>query len=159
MCVLLSRLFSPGTAMPLPGKLSLGIALLLWAPLALSQSTLGELLDAGAKKMSIEEFKDEVVQRTLVGLSASGGNLELMYVSNGTIQGLGAGPLYTMNTLSTIRGEWKTDDDGKICTSMRIGGTPLPDRCQFWFKYAEAYFPSDSDSDRRARVLRRAVKQ
>jgi len=145
--------------MPLPGKWLLGIALLLWAPLGLSQSTLGELLDAGAKKMSIEEFKDEVVQRTLVGLSASGGNVELMYVSNGMIQGLGTAPFQTSNTLATIRGDWRTDDDGRICTSMRIGGTPLPDRCQFWFKYAAAYFPSDSDSDRRARVLRRALKE
>lgn len=145
--------------MPLPGKRSLGIALLLWAPLALSQSTLGELLDAGAKQMSIEEFKDELVQRVLVGPSASGGNLELMYVSNGMIQGRGIGPFNTANALQTVTGAWKTDDDGKICTSMRIGSAELPYRCQFWFKYADAYFPSDSDSDRRARVLRRALKQ
>lgn len=35
----------------------------------------------------------------------------------------------------------------------------LPARCQVWFKYADQYFLSDSDSDRSARVLRRTLKQ
>lgn len=141
------------------GPFSLGIALLAWAPLALSQSNLGELLDAGAQKLSVEQFKDEVVQRMLIGVTASGGNVELMYVSNGTIQGRGTHPLQTSATQATISGEWKTGDDGKICTSMRIGTAELPPRCQFWFKYGDQYYPSDSDSDRHARVLRRTVRQ
>jgi hypothetical protein len=32
-------------------------------------------------------------------------------------------------------------------------------RCQVWFKHGEQYFLSDSDTDRRARVLLRTVKQ
>ena len=38
-------------------------------------------------------------------------------------------------------------------------GTFLPFRCQFWFKYKEQYFLSDSDTDRQARVLVRTIKQ
>jgi hypothetical protein len=147
--------------------LPLGFALMLWVPLAAAQSNLGELLDAGAKKLSAEEFKQEVVQRVIVGLTPSGGSIEVMYASNGVIQGTGS---YTpvMIAQAPITGEWTTDDNGRICTSMRVtgGGVPgftsgvsLPSRCQFWFKYAEQYFFSDSDSDRHARVLRRTVKQ
>jgi hypothetical protein len=137
----------------------LGIALLLFAQFAVAQTKLGELLDAGAKKLSADEFKQELVQHELVGRTASEGNLELMYVNNGMIEGRGAHPLATGNMQSAIGGEWRIDDSGKVCTSMRIGGTPLPFRCQFWFKYKDQYFLSDSDTDRQARVLSRTIKQ
>ena len=150
-------------AMRLPTKLALGFALLSWDPLAAAQSNLGELLDAGAKQLSIVEFKQEVVQRVIVGPTPSGqGNLELMYANNGEIQGLGIYPP-TFGSPQPIRGEWTTDDNGSVCTSMQIGGAApilaLPRRCQFWFKYGEQYFFSDSDSDRHARVIRRDVKK
>jgi len=35
----------------------------------------------------------------------------------------------------------------------------LPFRCQYWFKYKDEYFIADSDSDPKAKVLRRTVKQ
>ena len=145
--------------MPLATKLLSALALLLWAPLAAAQNNLGALLDAGAKKLSAEEFRQEVVQRLIVGPTLSGGSLEVMYANNGVIQGRGTHPLFTGRPLDPISGEWKIDGTGKICTSMRIGDTPLPYRCQFWFKHDEQYFFSDSDSDRSARVLRRTVKQ
>jgi hypothetical protein len=143
----------------LPTKLPLWLALLLWAPLAVAQSNVGALLDAGAKKLTTEEFRQELVQRVIVGPTPSGGgNLELMYANNGVIQGVGTQPPF-MNTPQQIRGEWKIDDSGKICTSMSILTVILPYRCQFWFKYDAEYFLADSDSDRSARVLRRTVKQ
>ena len=159
MCALMS---------PRPLRIPLGLALLLWAQFAVAQSNFGELLDAGAKPLSAEEFKEQVVQRMIVGPTATGGNLEVIYTSNGVVQGIGS---YALNvvSLASINGEWTIDDKGKICTSMRIGGSGpgvgggagviLPARCQFWFKYAEQYFLSDSDTDRSARVFRRTVKQ
>jgi hypothetical protein len=152
-------LFRQERTMTLSAKLRLGMVLLLWVPLAAAQRNLGELLDGGAKKLSVEEFKEELVQRTMVGPTPSGGgNLEIMYANNGVIQGLGSQPPF-MNTPQPVRGEWKFDDSGKICTSMSILTVNLPYRCQFWFNYAGQYFLSDSDSDRSARVLRRTVKQ
>jgi hypothetical protein len=157
--------------MPLSTTLPLGFALLLWAPLAVAQSNLGELLDAGAKSLSAEEFRAELVQRLLVGPTASGGSLEVFYTVNGIIAGTGTGPVGGPAgagglPVVPISGEWTIDDKGRVCTSMRVvanigpgGGVTLPSRCQFWFKYAEQYFFSDSDSDRRARVLRRTIKQ
>ena len=152
--------------MPLSTTLLSALALLLWASLAAAQSNLGELLDAGAKRLSPEAFKEEVIQRVIVGPTATGGRLELMYAANGMVQGTGSyvGTAGASGvSLAPINGEWTIGDNGRICTSMRIGSGPggviLPARCQFWFKYAEQYFFADSDTDRGARVFRRTLKQ
>jgi hypothetical protein len=153
-----------------PTRPALGIALLLFAQFAVAQSKLGELLDVGAKKLSADEFRQELVQRVLVGPTPTGGNLEMMYAANGSVEGWGAAnPTATYTAAGVgLRGEWTLDGAGRTCTSLRIGGvgsypggtsTPLPPRCQFWFKYKEQYFLSDSDTDRSARVLSRTIKQ
>jgi len=159
-------LFSREKAVPRSTKLSSALALLLWAPLAAAQSNLGALLDAGAKRLSAEEFKQEVVQHMIVGPTATGGEIEVMYASTGVIQGIGSYQQLAPVHIVGVSGEWMLDDNGRVCTAMRIaggGGTAsgvmLPPRCQFWFKYKGDYFISDSDSDRYARVLRRALKQ
>jgi hypothetical protein len=161
MCVLMSRYFSWVKAVRPPTKLPVGFALLLCVPLAMAQNDLGQLLDAGAKKLSAEEFRQEVVQHVITGPTLSGGILEVIYAHSGVIEGRGYA-VPGVNVLASISGEWATDDNGRVCTTMRIGVNPgvmLPPRCQVWFKYAEQYFLSDSDSDRRARVLSRTVKQ
>lgn len=166
MCALLSRFFSWGKVAPISTKLPLWFALSLWAPFGAAQSNLGELLDAGAKKLTVEEFKDEVVQRVIVGPTATGGKLEVLYAQTGVIQGIGTYTELTSQKLAPISGEWTTDNNGRVCTSMTIGSgagpvtaVMLPPRCQFWFKSAQQYFLSDSDSDRGTKVLRRTIKQ
>ena len=52
----------------------LGIALWLVIPPALAQRILGDLLDSGAKKLAGDEVKQELVQRVIVGPTATGGN-------------------------------------------------------------------------------------
>jgi hypothetical protein len=163
----MSSLFHKEKAVPLSTKLLLGLALLLLVPFALAQNNLGELLDAGAKRLSAEEFRQEVTQHSLEGVIPSGGRMEVMYASSGVIQGRTGGPNtgYTGNPIiqgnvwAPIDGVWNIDDSGRTCTSMVIGRTILPFRCQFWFKYKEDYFIADSDSDRNVRVFRRTVKQ
>ena len=150
--------------MALSTKLLSALALLLWAPLAAAQNNLGALLDAGATRLSPEAFKEEVVQRVIVGLTGAGGEIEVMYASTGVIQGIGSYQQLAPVHIVGVSGEWMLDDNGRVCTAMQIGGgggTPvmLPPRCQFWFKYNGQYFMSDSDSDRRTRVLRRTLKQ
>jgi len=145
-------------------KLLLGVAFLLLTPFVVAQNNLGELLDGGAKKMSPEEFRRDMVQRTLVGPSPLGPPMELMYASSGVIQGraVAAGPAAAGGTggsaLAPIDGVWNIDDSGKVCTSIVIGRTFLPFRCQYWFKYKDDYFIADSD-DPKAKILRRTVKQ
>ena len=143
----------------------LGLALLSLTPFAVAQNNLGELLDAGAKKISGDEFKQEVAQHTLVGsTTAAGGRMELMYANSGVIQGraeaLGASAAggAGASAIAPIDGVWNIDDSGKVCTSIVLGRTFLPFRCQYWFKYKDEYFIADSE-ERSAKVLRRTVKQ
>ena len=146
--------------MTLPTKLRLGFALLLCAPICIAQSNLGELLDAGAKVLSAEEVKRDLVQHVIVGPMASGGSLEMMYLTDGSIQGVGRSPLFPFSQPNApILGRWNIDDKDRLCATMRIGEIPLAARCQFWFKYDQKYFLSDSDWDRSAKVLPRTVKQ
>lgn len=155
--------------MTLAAKLHIAAMALMCTPLVAAQTTLGALLDANATKVSPSEFKEELVQRTMVGLSPTGQRLEVMYASNGTIQGVGTSPLFTsaMPPEQAVDGAWRIDDKERICTSLRIGlgaGGPgtilvLPTRCQYWFKLGNRYFLADSDSDRGAKVLSRTIKQ
>jgi len=147
--------------------LPLGLALLLLAPLAAGQSNLGELLDTGAQKLSAEEFRRDIVQRPIVGATPAGATIELMYLTNGSIVGMGS--VQTANSQASINapfsGQWTIDDAGRICASLQTAGAGtaltgaavLPQRCQVWFKLGDTYFVSDSDSDRRAKVLRRTI--
>jgi hypothetical protein len=145
-----------------------GLAFALLSSVAAAQSNLGELLDAGARRLSAEEFRAEVVQRTFVGPTATGGSLEVFYTTSGTIQGVGTHGIMTASParlLAQVNGDWKIDDADRVCTALRIttpgGGSPnvvLPSRCQYWFKLGDVYFLSDSDTDRRTKVLRRALK-
>jgi hypothetical protein len=145
--------------------LPVALVLLLWGALATAQDTLGELLDAGARKLSAEEFRQELVQRVIVGPTLAGGSLELVYTTNGKVQGAGSSRRGLV-AFTPVSGEWKIDDNGRICTSMVFfGGSSVgsaennPTRCQVWFKHDGQYFLSDSDWDRSGKVLRRTVKQ
>jgi len=139
----------------------LGLVLLLLTPFAVAQNNLGELLDGGAKKISPDEFRQDVVQRVLVGAHPLGGRMELMYATSGVIQGRIDTPSATaigVPFYGSLDGVWNIDDSGRTCTSMVLGKTLLPFRCQYWFKYKDDYFIADSE-DRSAKVLRRTVKQ
>jgi hypothetical protein len=142
-----------------PTKLLLGSALFLCASLALAQSNLGELLDAGARRLTVDEFEAEVVQRPIVGQMPSGAHLEIVYGKTGAIAGEAFVPNF--GGPKTLAGEWTTDDNGRVCTSIALTRltTETLRRCEFWFKYKEQYFLSVSDSDRQARLVRRTIKQ
>src|SRR5213595_3972476 len=133
----MSRLFQEERAVQLTMKLLLGLALLLLIPFAVAQNNVGELLDAGAKKISAEEFRQDVVQRTVVGAVPTGGRMELLYATGGVIQGTvnaTPGSLPGVPYIAAIDGVWNIDDSGRICASMVLGRTLLPFRCQYWFK-------------------------
>jgi len=142
------------------------MVMLLWAQPGFAQNNLGQLLDAGGKLLSLEEFGQELVQHVLVGPTPTGGNLEVIYTSTGTIQGIGSlpGQQSVLNASSPYDGAWTVGEDGTVCATMNIraqgGGvaTTLPRRCQFWFKLGERYYLSDSDTDRSAKVLVRTIK-
>jgi len=69
------------------------------------------------------------------------------------------GPNLAGMNMPSIDGVWNIDDSGRICASMVIGRAMLPLRYQYWFKHKHDYFVADSDSDPKAKLLRRTVKQ
>lgn len=148
--------------MPRISRLPVGFVLLLWATLAAGQNDLGELLDAGARRLSIEEFRRDLVGRLLTGPISRSNELEIVYTEDGKVQGAGTGregrPFFG-NERGGIAGSWTTGDNDTICVAMKLGLVMIPQRCQFWFKLGDEYFISDYDSDRSARVLRRSVKK
>jgi len=145
----------------------LSFGALSWAPLVVGQTTLGALLDAGAKPVTVAQFKDEVVQRLVGGPTPTGGKLEIMYTIDGRLQGTGTQAMSSsmIPPWAPIQGDWSSDDQGRICTSMPLGTTSagttviLPKRCQHWFKLGSEYYFADSDTDRSAKVLVRTIKQ
>lgn len=139
------------------------IVLIACSPLTLAQTNLGELLDAGGKRISAETFKRVLVGRVLAGPTGGGTLLDVIYIDNGLIRGVGAATLLGGATgggaTFEIQGSWTIDEDERVCASMRIGSTVLPPRCQFWFEHDQRYFLCDSDTDRSARVLSRVIKR
>jgi hypothetical protein len=153
-------------------KLSVLFSFVLWAALATAQNNLGALLDAGATRLSAEDFRKQLVQRAIVGPTPAGLMLELIYTVNGIVEGSGtlAMGASTPSSRARVSGEWKIDENARICTSMKFsyvgggssiigaGGGYLPPRCQYWYKLGDKYFLSDSDTDRSAKVLSRTIK-
>ena len=142
------------------------LVLLLACTAPRAQSTLGELLDAGAKRLTADEFRQEVVQRTIFGPSPTGGTMEVVYTASGAVTGTGTAP-YSQATVglgTQIDGEWSIDAQDRICTVVSVlgygrRGGNLPPRCQYWFRLGEAFYFADSDTDRYAKVLRRSIKR
>jgi hypothetical protein len=135
-------------------------------------ANLGQLLNAGGKLVSPQQFKEEVAQRLIVGKLPSGASIEVMYASSGTIAGSllgggtgnasGGGPLGAPQNWP-VSGGWTIDDSERVCASIRInfamGSSIIPTACQFWFKLGGRYYVSDSDEDRSAKLFVRVLKQ
>jgi hypothetical protein len=148
------------TACTVTRALAAVVVSLVAANAAFAQTNLGELLDAGARKLSSAQFEQEVVGQAIAGATPTGTRLELLYIRDGRIAGVafqtirggatGGGASYAINGL------WKADDTQRICTRIRLD---LPEDCQFWFRHGDLYFLSDTDWDRQARVTVRTPRQ
>jgi hypothetical protein len=144
--------------------LLVGLAVLSGGTHAFAQTRLGELLDAGAKPVSAEEFQREVVQQPLYGPLDSGVNVELVYTARGALEGAGApGRFGYVDETFELRGTWKIGNRDAVCAAVVLEGPTIranyPPRCRFWFRLGDRYYVSDSDSDRQARVLVRSVRR
>ena len=138
------------------------LVLVLPASIAAAQNNLGELLDAGGKPVSAEQFKRDLVGRPIVGAGVTGMTVEMIYTESGQLRGVGTPDMMSgqgaPNVLREVSGSWHSDDRDRICASIVVGNVTLPARCQYWYSINEQYFLSDSDSDRSMRVLRRTLK-
>jgi len=144
--------------------LVLRLALLLSSSCALAQRTVGELIDAGATRLSPAEFRDQVVQRTIRGPMETGMDAEIMYGANGSVEGTGGeGYGASIAWTAQILGTWKFGDDGTVCSAISLDGATIrasfPMRCRYWFNLNNRYYVSNSASNRSAAVLSRAIAE
>jgi hypothetical protein len=164
MRIAMSHLSTVGAAIAV-----LVIATFMSSPLRAADpefANLGQLLNTGAKLISPQQFKDEIVQRSLVGALPSGVVVEVMYTSGGTVAGTLLGSTRNARGMPQnwpVSGSWTIDESERICTGMQISEAQkvsvIPVRCQFWFKLGDTYYVCDSDEDRSAKVLARAPKR
>ena len=114
----------------------------LQASIVLAQSNLGELLDAGATRITADEFGRELVGRPIAGPGASRNTLEMIYLDGGQLVDTGANTMmgggFSPNVQYHVKGSWSADAD-RVCTSMSIEKVVLPARCQFWYRHGPDY--------------------
>ena len=130
----------------------LAACLLLVFASAHAQSTVGELLDKGAKKLVKADYAALFPATfSYVWLNKEGEG-DLLYKSDGTLSGIERH--YASRTTSPATGTWTADDNGKWCIKKNLSAWKRDtDLCWYAFVLDGAYFGSLSDTDRSARVV------
>ena len=124
---------------------------------ALAQSSLGDLLDGGAKKLSKDAVKSTFSGTRVSGKAVSGADTEYDYKSDGYF----SGNLKTSDGWNSgAVGKWTVDESGKFCAewtltvnSKRFNG------CGFLYAKGDELYYVESDSDRAAKIYKRVVKK
>jgi len=147
-----------GNAKPASAHAIALVTAFLWCAHASAEDHLGDLLDAGATKLSPEDFRQQIVGRTVSGATPGGIEVDLFYHDSGRIIGSGRatprGGASGGGQSFAIEGSWTIDASERGCTRISIR---LPPQCQFWFQRGNDYFQADSDWDRDMRVTRRTL--
>ena len=122
-----------------------------------AQNTLGELLDAGAKKLSKEEIQSTFNGTHSTGKTATGASGEFEFKADGTYHGV----VQTPQGNAGIMGTWTAAAGDKLCVEWTpVGrGASKGGGCGFYYVLAGDYYLSESDSDRSVRVLKRTLKK
>lgn len=81
---------------------------------AMAQSNIGELLGQGGKQLTKADILELVPLRYQSKWPNGQGEEELFFTEDGKITGKGYH--YSSRTDSPANGQWKVEDDGKICT-------------------------------------------
>lgn len=122
-----------------------------------AQETVGEILDAGWKKLPKTELVPLLSGASVSGesFSVKGNSIHFEYSADGKVSGYSQTP---MGHRSHSTGTWNVDDSGKFCRDMtRQNGQRWGD-CRFFFKHDDLYFAAETD-DRGAKVEKRAIEK
>src|SRR5882724_511714 len=117
---------------------------------ALAQNSLGELLDAGAKKLSKEAVQSALSGAHVSGKSTSGAATEYFYKADGYFSG---NLQNSEGWKSGAVGTWSVDNSGKLCSewTLTVNSKKLKG-CGFIYAKADEYYYTESDSDRTAPI-------
>jgi uncharacterized protein DUF995 len=138
---------------------SLALAAILSASVA-AQSTVGEVLDAGGKKLNKDELVKLIAGANVSGQTQGGGQFQTEYKADGTF----TGTMQSQQMKGVARfGTWTVDDAGSFCTeitsSRGASGARQDKSCGYYYKIGDKYFVGFDSEDRGTRVLERAVKK
>jgi hypothetical protein len=126
---------------------------------AAAQATVGEVLDAGGKKLAKDELMKLIAGATVSGQTQSGGQFQTEYKSDGTF----TGTLQNQQMKGVARfGTWTIDDAGSFCTdtnSRSTYGARQDKSCGYFYKVGEKYFVALDSDERGTRVLERVIKK
>jgi hypothetical protein len=138
-------------------KLLLSAALLLSANLVYSQATtLGAILDQGAKKLNADEAK-ALIAGTTTTAQPGNATITTQYKADGSIDASFQGTALR----SSGGGAWKVEPDGKYCGQVSWSNSQLKpfNACGYVFLVGDKTFVSASDSDRNAAANPREFKK
>jgi hypothetical protein len=133
-------------------KSLIGLALGTAALGCLAQSTVGELLDKGGKKLTGADYAAMTPLRTKYVWPQGGGEGDLVYLADGTLSG--SEYQYSSRSESPATGTWTADDEGKWCMKKHMTlWNSRTDRCWYTYQLGSEFYGSASD-DRAARVAK-----
>jgi hypothetical protein len=144
-------------------KIILGAAIAAFGSgAAMAQSTLGDLLDAKAEKLSKEEVQAAIVGATVSGPIPGGMITEAEYKADGTYSGSYQNPMGGQGGARAggFFGKWTLSDDGKLCTEGTGGSGKATGSCAFYFRLdGQLYIAYGSAANRAAVAYKRNVKR
>lgn len=128
---------------------------------ALAQGTLGEIQSKGAKRLAKDELVRLLQGATVRGENNFGSEISVDYKADGTIigsvlpaKGKRAGEM------AGIYGTWKVEDNGRLCVkSTKVLEDRTYTACGFYFRVGREYFTSGSESDPKARLMKRTIER
>jgi hypothetical protein len=130
---------------------------------AMAQSTLGELLDAKAEKLSKDEVQATIVGATVSGPIPGGMNIDVVYKADGAYAGSYQNPSGGQGggRAGGFFGKWTLGDDGKFCTEGTGGNGKAIGSCAFFFRLdGQLYIAYGSSAENRAAIAyKRSVKR
>jgi hypothetical protein len=121
---------------------------------ALAQSTLGELVAAGAKKLPKQDLVSALSDAKVTGPTLNGGRISMQYKADGTFSGNGTGP---QGGAWGIFGTWAVDAEGTLCGEYQITSALQKNKScgAFYVKDDKYYYATGATSD--SAVLKRTI--
>lgn len=120
-------------------KLSVALAFAALPVLALSQSTVADLMDKGGSALTKAQWQELLPLRIEFQWPNRQGEEELFLSADGKITGKGYH--YSSRSESPASGAWRVEDDGKVCTPKTFTAwNSSTNLCWYFFQQGGSYF-------------------
>lgn len=118
-----------------------------------AQSTIGELLDAGAVKLSREQVVAGLSGTKIVGITSTGrAEMNIDLNADGTLSGV-VTSLRNASTSGSV-GKWTVDENGRTCIDETLTAWSMRHQeCFFSYRLGDQSYRTVSDSEERGTVV------